>query len=150
MSSFCKCKSYSDFFRKNICIYAIFNDQSFKNTLTNIISFKQLGPGIKKVNGYTWWFSTIFWQGRQLLWLPVLPSCTTIPSEKVYILKGKNLLPMGRHLYRRETKHFRQSCLLWKCIICCSPLPPSIPSPPTPPPTTSQQDMAKICYLDRC
>ena len=36
------------FFRKNISIhvYAIFNDQSFNNTLTNdIISFEQLGPG---------------------------------------------------------------------------------------------------------
>ena len=35
------------FFSKNISIYAIFNDQSFNNMLTNnIISFEQLGPGI--------------------------------------------------------------------------------------------------------
>ena len=34
MSSFCKCKSYSHFFSKNISIYAIFNDQSFKDMLT--------------------------------------------------------------------------------------------------------------------
>ena len=34
------------FFSKNISIYAIFNDQSFNNTLiNNIISFEQLGPG---------------------------------------------------------------------------------------------------------
>ena len=46
MSSFCKCKSYSHFFSKNISIYAIFNDQSFNNTLTNnIINFEQLDPG---------------------------------------------------------------------------------------------------------
>ena len=46
MSSFCKCKSYSHFFSKNISIYAIFNEQSFNNTLTNdTISFEQLGPG---------------------------------------------------------------------------------------------------------
>ena len=46
MSSFCKCKSYSHFFSKNISIYAIFNDQSFNDTLTNnIVSFEQLGPG---------------------------------------------------------------------------------------------------------
>ena len=33
------------FFRKNISIYAIFNDQSLNDTLTNdIVSFKQLGP----------------------------------------------------------------------------------------------------------
>ena len=34
------------FFSKNISIYAIFNDQSFNNILTNDISFEQLGPGI--------------------------------------------------------------------------------------------------------
>ena len=45
MSSFCKCKSYSHFFSKNISVYAIFNDQSFNDTLTNnIASFEQLGP----------------------------------------------------------------------------------------------------------
>ena len=32
---------------KNISIYAIFNDQSFKETLTNdIVSFEQLNPDI--------------------------------------------------------------------------------------------------------
>ena len=44
--SSCKCKSYSHFFSKNISIYAIFNDQSFNDTLTNdIVSFEQLGRG---------------------------------------------------------------------------------------------------------
>ena len=34
-----------NFFSKNISIYAIFNDQSFNDTLTdNIISFEKLGP----------------------------------------------------------------------------------------------------------
>ena len=33
---------------KNISIYAIFNDQSFNDTLTNdIVSFEQLGPGLQ-------------------------------------------------------------------------------------------------------
>ena len=54
LSSFCICKSYSHCFSKNFSIYAIFNDQSFNNTLTNdIISFEQLGPaffGFKKSN----------------------------------------------------------------------------------------------------
>ena len=37
--------SFSHFFSKNISIYAIFNDQSFNDTLANnIISFEQLGP----------------------------------------------------------------------------------------------------------
>ena len=44
VSSFCKCKSYSHCFSKNINVYAIFNDQSFNDTLTNIGSFGQLGP----------------------------------------------------------------------------------------------------------
>ena len=49
VSSFCKCKSYSHFFSKNISIYAVFNDQSFNDTLTNgIISFEQLSPGVQK------------------------------------------------------------------------------------------------------
>ena len=35
------------FFSKNIRIYAIFNDQSFNDMLTNdIVSFEQLGPGL--------------------------------------------------------------------------------------------------------
>ena len=44
MSSFC---TTHIFFSKNTNIYAIFNDQSFNDTLTNdIISFEQLGPSI--------------------------------------------------------------------------------------------------------
>ena len=44
VSSFCNCKSYSHFFSKNISVYAVFNDQSFNDTLTNIVRFEQLGP----------------------------------------------------------------------------------------------------------
>ena len=34
------------FVSKNISVHAIFNDQSFKDTLSNgIVSFEQLGPG---------------------------------------------------------------------------------------------------------
>ena len=42
-SNFCKCKSYSHFFSKNISINAIFNDQSFNDTLTRY-SFELLAP----------------------------------------------------------------------------------------------------------
>ena len=45
LSSFCI--SYSQMFisAKNISVYAIFNDQSFNDTLTNDnVSFEQLGP----------------------------------------------------------------------------------------------------------
>ena len=35
------------FFSKNISTHAIFNDQSFNDTLTNdIVSFEQLGQGV--------------------------------------------------------------------------------------------------------
>ena len=47
VSSFCECKRYSHFFTKNISVYAVFNDQSFNDTLTNdIVSFEQLGPDL--------------------------------------------------------------------------------------------------------
>ena len=43
ISSYCKSCSHS--FSKSICVYAIFNDRSFNDTLTNdIICFEQLGP----------------------------------------------------------------------------------------------------------
>ena len=37
------------FFNKNISLYAIFNDQSFNDTLVNVIvSFEQVGPDFQK------------------------------------------------------------------------------------------------------
>ena len=54
MSNFCKCKSYSHFFSKNISTYATFNDQSFNNALTNdIVSFEQLGQENISEKGYS-------------------------------------------------------------------------------------------------
>ena len=42
--AFANAKATHIFFSKNISIYAIFNDQSFNDTLTNdIVSFEQLG-----------------------------------------------------------------------------------------------------------
>ena len=41
------------FFSKNISIYAIFNDQSFNDTLTiDIVNFEQLGPDLSKIRGF--------------------------------------------------------------------------------------------------
>ena len=43
--AFANAKATNIFFSKHISIYAIFNDQSFNDTLTNdIVSFEQLGP----------------------------------------------------------------------------------------------------------
>ena len=79
VSSFCKCKSYSHFFSKNISIYAIFNDQNFNNMLiNNIISFEQLGPeppyvkqDVIRLNCWTkWgWILTMRWSGAVPPWL---------------------------------------------------------------------------------
>ena len=45
--AFANAKNYSHFFNNNISIYAICNDQSLNDTLTNdIISFEQLGPEV--------------------------------------------------------------------------------------------------------
>ena len=44
--AFANAKATHIFFSKNISVYAIFNDQSFNDTFTNVIaSFEQLGPG---------------------------------------------------------------------------------------------------------
>ena len=43
----CDAKATHIFFSKTISIYAIFNDQSFNDTLTKgIVSFEQLGPDV--------------------------------------------------------------------------------------------------------
>ena len=45
--AFANAKATHIFSAKNICIYAIFNGQSFNDTLTNdIVSFEQLGPDL--------------------------------------------------------------------------------------------------------
>ena len=44
--AFANAKATHIVFRKNIKVYAIFNDQSYNDTLTNdILIFEQLGPG---------------------------------------------------------------------------------------------------------
>ena len=41
VNSFCKNAKAT-----HICVYALFNDQSFNNMLTNDVSFEQLGPDV--------------------------------------------------------------------------------------------------------
>ena len=42
-----KCEKLLHFFSKNNSLYAVFNDQSFNDTLTNdIVCFEQMGPGV--------------------------------------------------------------------------------------------------------
>ena len=42
-------KQLTFFFQQKISVYALFNDQSFKDMLTNdTVSFEQLGPGCLK------------------------------------------------------------------------------------------------------
>ena len=60
------------FFSKNINIYAIFNDQSFNDTLTNVIvGFEQLGPDCFSARqALLVWIYTVC---KILLLLPVAP-----------------------------------------------------------------------------
>ena len=61
VSSFCKCKCYSEFFSKTISVYAIFDDQSLNRTLTNDIdSFEQLGPVFSPVTAFAELFLSDF------------------------------------------------------------------------------------------
>ena len=47
VSTFCKCKTTHIIQQKNISVYAVFNDKSFNNTLTNnVVTFEQLGPEV--------------------------------------------------------------------------------------------------------
>ena len=49
--SFANAKATHIFFSKNISVYAIFNDLSFNDTLTNdIVSFEKLGLFVSKTN----------------------------------------------------------------------------------------------------
>ena len=56
VSSFCKFKKkLLTFCLQNIRVYAIFDDQSLNDTLTNdIVSFEQLGPGHLKIDSKLW------------------------------------------------------------------------------------------------
>ena len=51
--AFANAKATHFFFSKNIGIYAMFNDQSFNNTLTNdMVTFEQLGPAFYLISVY--------------------------------------------------------------------------------------------------
>ena len=93
MSSFCK----SHFFSKNISIYAIFNDQSFNNTLTNdIISFEQLGPVFQ--------FVCYFWQIIKLHkpCLNMLNNKTLLISDSIWL----RFSTLGENFRRQHFKIF--------------------------------------------
>ena len=58
--AFANAKASHFFFSKNISVYAIFNNQSFKDTLTNdIVNFEQLGPGFDLLHTFPIIQSTI-------------------------------------------------------------------------------------------
>ena len=65
VSSFC----IYIFFSKNISIYAIFSDQSFKDMLTNnMVSFEQLGPYLLAILQLLLIFELLKFE--QVHWLP--------------------------------------------------------------------------------
>ena len=64
------------FFSKIISVYAIFNDQSFNDTITNdIFSFEQLGPGDKIGN------RTLFFLGLTVHRCHTCPKISTSLSD---------------------------------------------------------------------
>ena len=68
------------FFSKNISVYAVLNDQSFNDTLSNVtVSFEQLGPDC-----------------HQLCQLPVIKVCA-----RVYVCKASHLgQTIPEHVFR--------------------------------------------------
>ena len=75
--AFANVSSYSHFFSKSISIYAIFNDQSFNDTLTNdIFSFEQLVPDV---------FRGINTLSREV----TLSKLLCIPAEKCLLQKER-------------------------------------------------------------
>ena len=73
MSSFCKCENYSHFFRKNISIYAIFNDENFNDTLTNdIVSFDQLDLILSFVDKLFCWNYALYLSRKEIEYFPLI------------------------------------------------------------------------------
>ena len=88
------CKSYSHFFSKNISTYAIFNDQSFNDTLTDdIVRFEQLGPG--RVSAILYEVTNFC---ESLFAFPAHQN----PSEKRSPLKSKEFAAKARRLLFRK------------------------------------------------
>ena len=66
------------FFSKNIRVYAIFNDQSFNDTLTNgIVSFEQLGPDIQKTHEwrYAGWSGLLLFRCKDTFLTLLIKEC---------------------------------------------------------------------------
>ena len=84
MSSFCKCKSYSHFFSKRISIYAIFNNQSFNDMLTNnMVSFEQLSQNF---------CHHLFFSGRQILQTELFLLTLSVPNLRRHFSDEKRRL----------------------------------------------------------
>ena len=82
------------FFSKNICIFAIFNDQSFNDSLTNdIVSFEQLGPDFYNLDCvfemfiYPWyWIDIRVWSAK------ILPSNCIFQYLNILLLYQINMI----------------------------------------------------------
>ena len=91
MSSFCKCKSYSHFFSKNISICAIFNIQSFNDMLMTLLvlnagpRLQWLFSSIQIAMGYFLAFIVSLMSLLMIKMLTVLVS--TIYNSQVFLLK---------------------------------------------------------------
>ena len=91
------------FFSKNISIYAIFNDQSFNDTLTNdIVSFEQLGPDVQ-------------WLARAFQWISVLSDVgnrdADVYARFFFYINGVWCWPLLSQLSREKTNYIIKQLL---------------------------------------
>ena len=123
MRDFCKCKSYSHFFSKNVSIYAICNDQSFIDTLANVIViFEQLDPGISHstllILMHLHMYCDVWLDNVKNLWRYILRYTVRNPTS------SRNMLLIGWHLVLRSSQNlslcanstFFQQKKMNKCI----------------------------------
>ena len=77
--AFANAKATHIFFSKSNSLYAIFNDQSFKDTLTdNIVSFEQLGPDI------LCWKCNYVWKYKSYEFMTISGLKTSQPVRFIY------------------------------------------------------------------
>ena len=103
--AFANAKATHIFFSKNISIYAIFNDQSLNDTLTNdIVSFEQLGPGrvwiATQFNIGLHWYYRIYPKNWDTLSLHhTYPKILTSPFYYLLKIMSKNCWMNGKQCW---------------------------------------------------
>ena len=99
----------SHFFSKNNSLYAVFNDQSFNDTLTNdIVSFEQLDPGWYLFYIFSRWKSIKYQKGVNLC----LFGCVEVlrPSQLNGVVS--NMVSLPNHTFAGQGWEQLHPCML--------------------------------------